>query len=185
MKKILITLIISSCLVKADDWKTTDGKVYQSVKVVKVETDCVTILDSEGGARIPLEKLPPEIQKQLNYDPIKAKMASDERLAQDKINDRKLEKERAEADLMRKKAFMVADNQPLKPVVTTSRVDHSQEIQSLQTQIAQMQQEDLARFNAPENVFRNQRGEPEHKYGMSHNPQIDVLQQQIAQLEAQ
>jgi hypothetical protein len=65
--------------VMAEDWTTTDGKVYQGVKVVKVEADSVTILDSDGGARLALADLPPDLQKRFHYDPDKAKQASEER----------------------------------------------------------------------------------------------------------
>ena len=47
--------------------------------ITSVEADCVTILTDDGGARIDLAVLPPEIQKQLNYNPLLAKRASDKR----------------------------------------------------------------------------------------------------------
>lgn len=60
----------------AEDWKTTDGKTYANVTVVKVEDDAVTILDEDGGARVPLANLPADLQMRFNYDPEKAKEAA-------------------------------------------------------------------------------------------------------------
>jgi beta-glucanase (GH16 family) len=63
----------------AEDWTTTDGKTYKHVKVIKVEDDAVTILDEDGGALVPLNVLPPALQKQFNYDPAKAAAAAAQR----------------------------------------------------------------------------------------------------------
>ncbi len=60
-------------------WTTTDGKTYSKVKIVKVEPDSVTILNSDGGARVPISTLPVDIQKQLNYNPELAKQVSVQR----------------------------------------------------------------------------------------------------------
>jgi hypothetical protein len=50
-------------------WQTSDGATYQNVVVTKIEPDTVTIMHSMGVAHIPILLLPPDIQKQLNYDP--------------------------------------------------------------------------------------------------------------------
>jgi hypothetical protein len=50
-------------------WTTAEGKTYQNVVITKVEPDCVTILDSEGGARVETSQLPVDVQQMLNYDP--------------------------------------------------------------------------------------------------------------------
>lgn len=76
---------------RAEDWTTTDGKTYKNVKVVKVEDDAVTILDEDGGARVPLSTLSPDLQKKFNYDPAKAAIAAkqyqDEQEALDRAAD--------------------------------------------------------------------------------------------------
>ena len=83
MTKLHMSIILAFAVpllpVFGEDWTTTDGKTYQGVKVVKIEADCVTILDSDGGARIELAKLPPDLQKRFNYDPDKAKAAAQKR----------------------------------------------------------------------------------------------------------
>jgi beta-glucanase (GH16 family) len=70
-------------LALADDWSTTDGKTYHDVKVVKIDDDAVTILDSDGGALVPLASLPADLQQQFHYDPAKAKAAAARRQAED------------------------------------------------------------------------------------------------------
>jgi hypothetical protein len=92
----------------AEDWTTNDGKTYQNVKVMKVEVDCVTILDSDGGARIELAKLPPDVQKKLGYDPEKAKAAAEQRAADDKANAAALQAEMDQAEAQ-KQAKLQAD----------------------------------------------------------------------------
>ncbi|HUB68224.1 MAG TPA: hypothetical protein VL981_12130 [Candidatus Methylacidiphilales bacterium] len=81
---------------EAADWTTTDGKVYQEVMVVKVEDDAVTILYKDGGALIPLVKLPSELQKKFHYDPEKAKIAAEARAKRDAQNAAALQAEKDE-----------------------------------------------------------------------------------------
>ena len=72
-------------------WATTDGRhVYRNVVVCKVEADCVTILDDDGGARVAIADLPTDIQKQLNYDPDLAAAASAERQRQEQASQQAL-----------------------------------------------------------------------------------------------
>jgi beta-glucanase (GH16 family) len=76
-------LFVSLPLAIADDWTTTDGKSYHDVHVVKVDADAVTILDSDGGALVPLAALPADLQQHFHYDPAKAKAAAEQRQADD------------------------------------------------------------------------------------------------------
>jgi hypothetical protein len=50
-------------------WTTSDGTTYQNVTVTKIDPDIVSITHSLGVAHVPIANLPPDIQKQLNYDP--------------------------------------------------------------------------------------------------------------------
>jgi len=77
----------------AEDWTTSDGKNYQSVKVVKVEDDAVTVLYKDGGALIPIANLPANLQKRFSYDPVKAKTAADARAAVEAKNAKQLQAE--------------------------------------------------------------------------------------------
>ena len=63
----------------AEDWTTSDGKVYPNVTVVKAEPDAVTILYRDGGALVPLGCLPADLQKRFHYDPARAEAAEDQR----------------------------------------------------------------------------------------------------------
>lgn len=65
----LLVGVSLSGLVRAEDWTTTDGKTYSEVTVIKSDSESVTILDKDGGARIPLFKLPPDLQKRFSYNP--------------------------------------------------------------------------------------------------------------------
>jgi hypothetical protein len=56
-------------------WQTSDGQTYQNVVVTKIEPETVTITHSMGVAHISMSLLPPDIQKQLNYDPVAAAAA--------------------------------------------------------------------------------------------------------------
>ncbi len=51
---------------------TVDGVIYSNVMWRTVTSASVTIFHETGVASIPLEKLPPELQRQFGYDPQKA-----------------------------------------------------------------------------------------------------------------
>ena len=51
---------------------TADGVIYSNVTFGTVTPSSVTIRHSTGVAKVPLAKLPVEVQKQLGYDPLKA-----------------------------------------------------------------------------------------------------------------
>ena len=93
----LALLAASALLLHAEDWTTTDGKVYKDVKVMKLEPDAVTILYSEGGALVPLATLSPELQEQFHYDPDKAKAAAAARAKDDRNNPAAIEAEKVQA----------------------------------------------------------------------------------------
>jgi hypothetical protein len=68
-------LVLAAPLARAEDWKTTDGKTYQDVKVLSHDDGYVTIMYADGGARVPLSTLAPDLQKRVDYDPAKAAAA--------------------------------------------------------------------------------------------------------------
>ena len=100
---LILTLALLALPVSAEDWKTTDGKVYQDVKVIRVEDDAVTILFKQGGALIPLFKLPANLQQKFSYDPVKAKAAAEARSKADSENALALQKEMDAAAALKKK----------------------------------------------------------------------------------
>jgi|GEM_PF-1618408 len=80
--RLTILTLLGLCFLlpaKAEDWTTSDGKTYRGIKVVKIEDDAVTILDQDGGARVSLLVLSPELQKRFHYDPAKAAVAAAKR----------------------------------------------------------------------------------------------------------
>jgi hypothetical protein len=57
---------------RAEDWSTTDGKTYKNVQVLSHNAAYVTILHEDGGGRVPLSTLSPDLQKRFGYDAAKA-----------------------------------------------------------------------------------------------------------------
>jgi hypothetical protein len=104
MRSVLLALFLAffSLPILAEDWTTTDGMSYQDVKVIRVEDDAVTIIYKDGGALIPLFKLPPKLQDRFNYDPAKAKTAAEARSKADAENAKALQAEIELTDRMKK-----------------------------------------------------------------------------------
>jgi len=57
-------------------WTMSDGTTYQNVVVTEVTPDTVTINHSLGVAHVSIAIVPPDIQRELNYDPDAAACAS-------------------------------------------------------------------------------------------------------------
>lgn len=158
MKTILL-LALMAIPVFAEDWTITDGKTYKNVVVVKVEVDAVTILDSEGGALIPLSELPADLQKRFSYDPIAAEKAAKQRAADDAQSVSALKSEVAEYNEIKKnqqiegaeqieqgtrtinaeRNFTLSQNDPSHGGVIPVAVDNSKAITEENLQIRQMQ----------------------------------------------
>jgi hypothetical protein len=92
----------------AEDWTTIDGTVYKDVKVIKVEDDAVTILDRDGGGRVPLVMLAPALQARFHYDFYKANAAAAARLQAERIQ---AEKVQAALDAKYKAAKQAVDDE--------------------------------------------------------------------------
>ncbi len=98
----ILIIGLSTLLAFAEDWTTTDGTVYQDVKVIKIEADAVTILYRDGGLLLPMNKLPPDLQKRLNYDAETAKAAAKQRADLEKASAAALQAEIEAADKLKK-----------------------------------------------------------------------------------
>lgn len=98
---IVVALGIFSSVALGEDWTTTDGTKYQNVRVIRVEDDAITILYKDGGALVPIMKLPPKLQQKFDYDPVKAKLAADARTKADAENAKQLQAEIELADKMK------------------------------------------------------------------------------------
>ncbi|MFC4995417.1 hypothetical protein [Rubritalea tangerina] len=62
---VILCCTLSLCAQEFDSLTTRAGKIFQSVKILKLEADGITIMHRDGGCRILVEDLPPNIQKQL------------------------------------------------------------------------------------------------------------------------
>jgi hypothetical protein len=120
---VLLALFVAS--LRAEDWKTTDGKVYQNVTVAKTEPDAVTILYRDGGALVPLANLPADLQKRFNYDPAKAKLTADARAKEDAENARALQVEMALAKKLQA-ARDAKDKAKQKEIADRKKADEAQ-----------------------------------------------------------
>src|SRR5271170_6058328 len=116
---VMILLALAPTLALAEDWKTTDGMVYQDVRVMKVEDDAITILYKDGGALVPLVKLPPALQQRFDYDPAKAKIAAAARAKEESVNAKALQAEINLANKM-KRDQQIKDANAISQVGTTS-----------------------------------------------------------------
>lgn len=102
MKVLILSLLAFVAIpAYAEDWTTTDGTVYQDVKVIRVEDDAITILFKDGGALVPLAKLPPDLQQRFSYDPVKAKAKAAARAKDDAANAKELQAEMDQAQKLK------------------------------------------------------------------------------------
>ncbi len=99
---LVIALVLTALPALAEDWVTTDGTKYQNVRVVRVEDDAITIIYKDGGALVPLFKLPPALQQKYDYDPVKAKIAAESRTKEDQENAAALQREIEQAELVKR-----------------------------------------------------------------------------------
>ena len=60
--------MLFAALVRAEDFKTVDGKEYKNAKVSRVEPDGIAISFSGGIVKLPFVELPADVQKKYGYD---------------------------------------------------------------------------------------------------------------------
>jgi tetratricopeptide (TPR) repeat protein len=78
-----------------------DGYPYRDVRIKDSTPATVTILHSSGVAVLPIAKLPPELQKQLAYDPAKAAEWTRSQQAQEAEWTRSQQAQKAEKEILR------------------------------------------------------------------------------------
>ena len=132
-----LLISIFSSLALAEDWKTSDGKTYSRVTVVKVEDDAVTILYADGGARVSLATLPPDLQHKFHYDPAKALAAASRYEAEQKASEQQLAVEKNQQEATKKAQEAVAQQQK-----------NAQQIMQAKQQAEQATQDALAKVRA-------------------------------------
>ena len=79
MKKNMFFCLLVAGYCRADDITLNDGTVYKDARVISHSVTSATIETQTGGAIVPMEKLPPDLQKKYGFDPAAAKEASKER----------------------------------------------------------------------------------------------------------
>jgi hypothetical protein len=121
-----LVLMFVGARARAEDWRTLDGKSYQGVTVLKTEPDAVTILYKDGGALVPLARLPADLQKRFHYDPLKAQAAADARAKADAENAKALAAETAQGDKM-KAARDAKDKAEQKAIADRKRMEEAQD----------------------------------------------------------
>ena len=68
----LLLAVLAVSTVVSLDITTRDGKTYKHAKVTGVYLDGLSITHSTGVTTVPFDNLPDAIQKEYNYDPVKA-----------------------------------------------------------------------------------------------------------------
>ena len=68
MHRIILILAFTLAFTRADDITLRDGTVYKNAKVIGHDATTVTILYADGGATLPIAKLPDELQKKYGDD---------------------------------------------------------------------------------------------------------------------
>jgi hypothetical protein len=109
---VFFILLVSISLARADDWTTSDGTTYKDVKVLSHDAGYVTIMDSDGGGKVPLRLLNADLQKQFGYDAAKSAACEAATTAQDKADREALAKEEEAANVARQKQLLAESQQP-------------------------------------------------------------------------
>ncbi len=71
----------------------------------------MTILYKDGGALVPLFKLPPTLQQKFDYDPVKAKIAAEKRAQEDADNAKEMQAEIERAEVVKRNHQIEIANQ--------------------------------------------------------------------------
>jgi hypothetical protein len=148
---VIAALFCSTCFVHAEDLTTLDKQTFQNYRVVKTEPDGIIIMHSQGGGKVAFTNLPPELQKQYGYDPVKAAELAKK---QEKI--RKLGRLGAVyrlSELEQAKAEAKRDNKPIAFLASASSYMQATEVHSGNSSIAATIQNFEALKNAAVIVF--------------------------------
>ncbi len=72
MKVLMFLMLCFASVIRADDFKTIDGKEYKNVTVRRVEPDGIVLITSAGISKVYFTELPKEVQERFHYQPDKA-----------------------------------------------------------------------------------------------------------------
>jgi len=92
---LLFVFALQLSFARGEDLVTRDGTVYHDYKVLSHDAGYLTIMDSDGGGKIPLSNLPDDLQKKYGYNKQQADAAVQATIAQDRLDRQALTKEEA------------------------------------------------------------------------------------------
>jgi len=69
---LIAALVLATNSLLADDFKTTDGKEYKNVTVIRVEADGIVLTSKSGISKVYFNELPKDVQERFGYDAEKA-----------------------------------------------------------------------------------------------------------------
>lgn len=104
------------------DIQTIEGVVFKESKLTKVEPDGITVSNQSGVAKILFAKLPEEMQKRYNYDPISAEAYSKEQKQLREAAQLNAQKEAAQSDALQSRKSQTKTS----PVPTSARIQPSE-----------------------------------------------------------
>src|SRR5207249_3100894 len=134
MKILTFSMVCFASVIRADDFKTIDGKEYKNVTVSRVEPDGIVLITSVGNSKVYFTELPKDVQVRFGYDPQRATAYSGEQTASYAA----YQKQQQEAQRQREDA--TAKNN----AILVQQEAANNRIQALQDRYAALQQEENA-----------------------------------------
>jgi hypothetical protein len=127
-------MVCFASVIRADDFKTIDGKEYKNVTVRRVEPDGIVLITSVGISKVYFTELPKDVQVRFGYDPQRATAYSGEQTA----NYAAYQKQQQEAQRQRE------DARAKNNAILVQQEAANNRIQALQDRYAALQQDENA-----------------------------------------
>jgi hypothetical protein len=134
MKILTFSIVCFASVIRADDFKTIDGKEYKNVTVRRVEPDGIVLITSAGISKVYFTELPKDVQVRFGYDPQRATAYSGEQTD----NYTAYQKQQQEAQRQRE------DARAKNNAILVQQEAANNRIQALQDRYAALQQEENA-----------------------------------------
>ena len=184
MKTLTIAILCLASVVRADDFKTINGKEYKDATVSRVEPDGIVVRAKSGISKIYFTELPKEVQQRFNYDPDKAaEYSAEQNAAYEQI--RKQQEQQEEA--ARQKAEQSAKQQ----AGIQRNMDQVRNVQALQDRYLVLQQDEanlssrigelqkLPEHLSEHSLTGNQGGRHKYRYDNPARADLPVLQSHL------
>jgi len=134
MKILTFSMVCFVSVIRADDFKTIDGKEYKNVTVRRVEPDGIVLITSVGISKVYFTELPKDAQVRFVYDPQRATAYSGQQAA----NYAEYQKQQQEAQRQRE------DARAKNNAILVQQAAANNRIQALQDRYAALQQDENA-----------------------------------------